>query len=184
MTDINWGKIQEIIEAQINDALISPDPSVEWPSTQILEVIPLDDGTGFKVVYSGTPASPDEPNGLIDFTDGPNYVTGLDFQLAIDEIEGINENYIPDIDTAETPFFNDELYSYQESGEDGFNHLIKGAIVDFLGNFPAAAALPVEILSFSTPSQNGPIFLEITDNGARLYSIIGIFRLCQFTQSN
>ena len=93
-------------------------------------------------------------------------------RLAIDGIEGINENYIPDIDTAVTTFFNDDIYSYEESGEDGFNHLIKGAIVDFFANFPAAAALPVEILSFSTPSQNGPIFLEIIATASGFHGVI------------
>ena len=38
--------------------------------------------------------------------------------------------------------------------------LCNNRLLDFLGNFPKAESLPIEILSFTAPSQSGGIYLE------------------------
>ena len=175
MTSINWDQIQGIVDAQFNDYLADPkDPNIEWPLTQILEVVPSDNGNGFKVIYSGTPASITEPNGIT--SGGPNKVPGIDFWVGVDDILGITSEYNPSIDTAGFIYLNPSNYRFDENSPNGYSHIIEGQLVDFMGNFPNAQSLPVTILEFDTPSQSGPTYVEID-------SAIGFTPLLEYSDS-
>ena len=154
MATVDWELLEKLITANANERSANPDSSITWPKTQILEAIPLASGTGFAIVYSGTPASPDQPDGITS-GDGPNYTGGIGFSVNLEYLKDFNSfdasliNYNPAYYTLGAPSYNADTET------------INAAIASFFTAFPGASSLPVEILSFETSTEVGALEIEI-----------------------